>query len=136
MISTVILTIVVSMIILSTITNNVRPVYSFVPPIVPSSRLVNGRVHDFRPTFLAESNDNNDEKTSIDDAKDGVSPRLLSESIAPWRTLRLFIYGSLGSGALLGGFVTLTGVAASLSGSRPDINLDMRTEVSSTWMSI
>lgn len=50
--------------------------------------------------------------------------KLVAESIAPWRTLRLFLYGSLGSGAALGGFITLSGVAAALSGVRSDVDLN------------
>jgi len=50
--------------------------------------------------------------------------RLLSESIAPWRTLRLFLYVALGSGAFLGGLITASGVAAALSGVRSDIDLN------------
>lgn len=50
--------------------------------------------------------------------------KLLAESIAPWRTIRLFFYGSLGSGAALGGFITLTGVLAALSGARDDVDLN------------
>lgn len=53
--------------------------------------------------------------------------KLLSESIAPWRTIRLFLYGSLGSGAFVGGFIQLTGLLAALSAGKPDI--DMNTEV-------
>lgn len=50
--------------------------------------------------------------------------KLLAESIAPWRTIRLFFYASLGSGAALGGFITLTGVLAALSGARNDVDLN------------
>lgn len=53
-----------------------------------------------------------------------VKSRLITESIAPWRTLRLFLYFALGSGAALGGFITATGVIAGLSGARTDINLN------------
>jgi len=53
-----------------------------------------------------------------------VQSRLLAESIAPWRTLRLFLYFSLGSGAALGGFITAAGVAAALSGARTDVDLN------------
>jgi hypothetical protein len=53
--------------------------------------------------------------------------KLLSESIAPWRTIRLFLYGSLGSGAFVGGFIQLTGLLAALSKGQTDI--DMNTEV-------
>jgi len=49
--------------------------------------------------------------------------KLIAETIAPWRTLRLFLYGSLGSGASIGGFVTLTAVLAALSGARTDVDL-------------
>lgn len=55
-----------------------------------------------------------------------VSDKLVAESIAPWRTLRIFMYIALGSGSTLGGVITLLGVIAGLSGSRPD--LDMNTE--------
>jgi len=51
------------------------------------------------------------------------SSRLLTESIAPWRSLRLFLYTALGSGAALGGFLTLTGTLAVLSGARSDLDL-------------
>lgn len=50
--------------------------------------------------------------------------KLLAESIAPWRGFRLFLYTSLGSGAALGGFITLTGVLAALNGARDDLDLD------------
>jgi hypothetical protein len=55
---------------------------------------------------------------------EGLRSKLVSESIAPWRTVRLFFYGSLGTGALIGGLVTLSGTAAALSGARPDLDLN------------
>lgn len=61
-------------------------------------------------------------------SKGGLDPevksRLITESIAPWRTLRLFLYIALGSGAALGGFITAAGVAAALSGARTDVDLN------------
>mmetsp|Transcript_8573 Transcript_8573/g.12587 ORF Transcript_8573/g.12587 Transcript_8573/m.12587 type:complete len:357 (+) Transcript_8573:69-1139(+) len=54
----------------------------------------------------------------------GLRSKLLSESIAPWRTLRLFLYASFGFGAFLGGLITLSGVAAFLSGARDDVDLN------------
>lgn len=57
-----------------------------------------------------------------------VRSRLLAESIAPWRTLRLFLYGSLGSGAAVGGFITLAGALAAMSGARSDLDLTTGTE--------
>jgi hypothetical protein len=58
---------------------------------------------------------------------EGLRSKLVSEAIAPWRTVRLFFYGSLGSGALIGGLITLAGTAAALSGARDD--LDLNTQV-------
>jgi len=52
---------------------------------------------------------------------EGMRTKLVAESIAPWRTLRLFLYGSLGSGAFIGGLINGSGaIAASAS---PDFDL-------------
>ena len=67
----------------------------------------------------------------INDSEDiGERTKLISESIAPWRTLRLFLYGSAASGAFVGGLITLSGAIAAMNGGglRPDV--DMNTEVS------
>lgn len=53
-----------------------------------------------------------------------MTNKLVKETIAPWRGLRVFFYGSLGSGALIGGLITLTGTLAAMSGARPDLNMD------------
>lgn len=58
---------------------------------------------------------------------EGLRTKLVSESIAPWRNLRLFLYGALGSGAAVGGFITLAGTLAALTGARTDV--DLNTEV-------
>lgn len=47
--------------------------------------------------------------------------KLVTESIAPWRTLRLFLYGSLGSGAFIGGLINGSGAIA--GSASPDFNL-------------
>jgi hypothetical protein len=49
-------------------------------------------------------------------AASGVSNKLLAETIAPFRGLRLFFYAALASGALAGGLITLSGVIAAASG--------------------
>jgi len=78
--------------------------------------------------LLKEKNDS----TSTSDAnkKSGidrkVSNKLLAETIAPFRGLRLFFYGAFASGAFVGGLITASGVAAALSGVRTD--LDLNTE--------
>jgi Low psii accumulation1 / Rep27 len=66
----------------------------------------------------------NKKKGGLDES---VRTKLVSESIAPWRTLRLFLYFSLGSGALVGGLITLTGFAAVVSGAKEgNINTEVR----------
>ena len=58
---------------------------------------------------------------------EGMRTKLLAESIAPWRTLRLFFYSALGAGAFIGGLINGSGaIAASAS---PDF--DLKIEVSS-----
>lgn len=71
--------------------------------------------------------DNNKRKGPFDE---GLRNKLVSESIAPWRTLRLFLYFSLGSGAFIGGLITLSATAAALSSGREDF--DINTEVRTT----
>jgi hypothetical protein len=76
------------------------------------------------PPSSGGDDNNNKKKAGFDE---GLRSKLVSESIAPWRTVRLFFYGSLGTGALIGGLVTLSGTAAALSGARSD--LDLNTQV-------
>lgn len=59
----------------------------------------------------------------------GVRSKLISESIAPWRTIRLFLYGALGSGAFIGGLINISGAVA--GSNSPNFNLN--TEVSSLY---
>ena len=66
------------------------------------------------------SNDNKSSKKPFDE---NLRSKLVSEAIAPWRTVRLFLYGTLGAGALIGGLITLAGTAAALQGARPDLDL-------------
>ena len=53
--------------------------------------------------------------------------KLVTESIAPWRTVRLFLYFSFGSGAFIGGLINLSGTIAAVTANNPDLN--MNTEV-------
>lgn len=69
--------------------------------------------------------------TSLQEQKKSSSPspvsnKLLEETVAPFRGLRLFFYAAFASGALVGGLITASGVAAALSGVRSD--LDLNTE--------
>lgn len=76
--------------------------------------------------------DNTKKKKSGAGFDEGLRSKLVSESIAPWRTVRLFFYGSLGTGALIGGLVTLSGTAAALSGARPDLDLNEQVRTTCT----
>ena len=93
--------------------------------LLPSSTKRSSNFDDFDNDSIVESallspNLKNLEKNAP------LRKKIISESIAPWRAFRLFICATLGSGAALGGFITLAGVAASLSGARSD--LDLKTE--------
>jgi hypothetical protein len=66
----------------------------------------------------------NQSSSSAPKLDENVKNRLVKETIAPWRPLRLFLYFALGSGALIGGFITLTGTLAAMSGARPDVDLN------------
>ena len=79
-------------------------------------------------TLLFHTPETNKQKKPYDEL---LRKKLLSESIAPWRTIRLFLYGSLGSGALVGGLIQLTGLLAALSAGKQD-SIDMNTEVTYT----
>jgi hypothetical protein len=68
-----------------------------------------------------------EKKKGKDGLDETMRTKLLTESIAPWRTLRLFFYGALGSGAFIGGL--LSGSAAIAGSASPEFNLN--TEVSS-----
>ena len=77
----------------------------------------------------AEDDDEKEENENKNKKKDGLDEtmrnKLVTESIAPWRTLRLFLYGSAGSGAFIGGLINGSGaIAASAS---PNFNI--QTEV-------
>lgn len=71
------------------------------------------------------SNEGSKSKRPFDEK---LRSKLVSEAIAPWRTVRLFLYGTLGAGALVGGLITLAGTVAAMQGARPD--LDMNEQVS------
>ena len=78
-------------------------------------------VSSLSSTVLGETNR---KKSGLEES---VKNKLVKESIAPWRPLRLFLYVALGSGAFIGGLVTLSGTLAALSGARSDV--DLNTEV-------
>ena len=82
------------------------------PPSMPSSLLV-------------LSNDKGN-KSGDGDGDMRNRRSLVTESIAPFRGLRLFLYGSLGSGAFIGGLINGSGAIA--NSNNPEFNLN--TEVS------
>lgn len=60
----------------------------------------------------------NKKKSGLDGS---MRNKLVTESIAPWRTLRLFLYGSFASGAFVGGLINGSGAIA--ASNSPDFNL-------------
>jgi len=83
-----------------------------------------GRTFQQPRTRLFAEAEQKKKKGSLDES---VRTKLVSESIAPWRTLRLFLYGALGSGAFIGGLINLTGTAAVFSGAKEgDLNTEVR----------
>jgi Low psii accumulation1 / Rep27 len=73
---------------------------------------------------------NDDKKKDGLDSK--VRTKLLAESIAPWRTVRLYFYGGFGISAFVGGLITLSAVVAAMGGSRPDVDLNEQVRLSTT----
>jgi hypothetical protein len=55
--------------------------------------------------------------------------KLLSETIAPWRALRLFFYGALGSGAFIGGLINGSGAIAGSASPEFNLNTEVRAHL-------
>lgn len=86
------------------------------------------RCHGRTGTASTELYSSNEGKTKKKKGLDeNLRNKLVTESIAPWRTVRLFLYFSCGSGALIGGLITLTGFIAALTNRNEDLNVN--TEV-------
>jgi hypothetical protein len=80
--------------------------------------------HQNRDGTALFSEDSKKKKTGGLDGN--LRSKLVSESIAPWRAIRLFLYFALGSGAFIGGLINGSGAIA--GSANPDFNLN--TEVS------
>jgi len=101
----------------------------FSPPTVTSKPLKS-------PLLKAKDDDGDDEYINeqkamfeMDDSEAiGKRTMLVSESIAPWRTLRVFLYFSFASGAFVGGLITLSGVVAAMNGRGLRENVDFNVE--------
>merc|ERR1711920_149141 len=66
-------------------------------------------------------------KLNENDEMKEMRSKLVTESIAPWRGLRLFLYGSAASGAFVGGLITLSRFVAASKGLTGE-DVDMNTE--------
>jgi hypothetical protein len=101
---------------------------AFVPSHQPGNNgiILGKQQHNIHTQHVVESLVALSETSKKKGGLDGnLKNKLLSESIAPWRTLRLFFYGSLGSGAFIGGLINTSGAIA--GSASPDFNLN--TEV-------
>eukprot|EP00527_Entomoneis_sp_CCMP2396_P001957 CAMPEP_0198139124 /NCGR_PEP_ID=MMETSP1443-20131203/2457_1 /TAXON_ID=186043 /ORGANISM="Entomoneis sp., Strain CCMP2396" /LENGTH=329 /DNA_ID=CAMNT_0043801153 /DNA_START=128 /DNA_END=1117 /DNA_ORIENTATION=- len=86
---------------------------------VNDSLLVGARRQEGSSLSMSES-----EKKKKSGLDEKMRNKLLTESIAPWRTVRLFFYFSLGLGAFIGGMITLAGTIAAITQARPDVDLN------------
>lgn len=88
----------------------------------PSTALLRDEKHvDSQASITALYSDKK-KKGGLDES---MRNKLVTESIAPWRTLRLFLYGAFGSGAFIGGLINGSGAIAAMAS--PEFN--MQTEV-------
>lgn len=98
----------------------IRSAFAFVPAS-HSGSLPSTRIRDEKQaavSFTSLYSDNKKRKGGFDES---MRNKLVTESIAPWRTLRLFVYGAFGAGAFIGGLINGSGaIAASAS---PEFNL-------------
>lgn len=96
---------------------------AFVPaPIIPSaSSLLRDEHHNNNNASPLSSTALCSDKKKKGGLDGNMRNKLVTESIAPWRTLRLFLYGSLGSGAFIGGLINGSGAIA--GSGKPEFNL-------------
>ena len=101
-------------------------------PLTPSRSIATNNAKT-TPTSIQRSqvilHSSKKEKKSNAPFDEYLRTKLVSESIAPWRGLRLFLYGSAASGAAVGGFITLTGTLAAISGARTDVDLNVEVRI-------
>lgn len=83
-----------------------------------------------RNTSLSMSSDGSNSKRK-GGLEEGLRNKLVTESIAPWRTLRLFLYGTLGIGAFVGGLINTSGAIAASKLNPAEFNLQAEVR---TWM--
>jgi Low psii accumulation1 / Rep27 len=106
-------------------------------PACNAPNAASGRTHTFVPSDQAHQSSagrlvlhasteggKKEKKSGAAKLDENVKNRLVKETIAPWRPLRLFLYFALGSGAMIGGLITLSGTLAAMSGARPDVDLN------------
>lgn len=74
--------------------------------------------------LYAQGDENVETPSKLNTLDEKVRTKLLAETIAPWRAVRLFAYGTLGGGALIGGLITVTSTAAVVAGARTDLELN------------
>jgi hypothetical protein len=102
------------------------------PAKLPAPTALRNNNNSVKPTSSASSlvalSETPEKKGGLDGK---VRSKLLSESIAPWRTLRLFFYGSLGSGAFIGGLINTSGAIA--GSNSPDFVLNTEVSTSKSW---
>mmetsp|Transcript_18330 Transcript_18330/g.32772 ORF Transcript_18330/g.32772 Transcript_18330/m.32772 type:complete len:243 (+) Transcript_18330:197-925(+) len=111
-------------------TTAISAVHGFTPPpsisisTIPNDAIQRSQYS--RPPATITALNQEKEKKGSTGINRTVSNKLLVETVAPFRGLRLFLYAAFASGAFVGGLITLSGVAAAMNGLRDDV--DMNTE--------
>eukprot|EP00580_Thalassiosira_gravida_P015748 CAMPEP_0201668706 /NCGR_PEP_ID=MMETSP0494-20130426/20689_1 /ASSEMBLY_ACC=CAM_ASM_000839 /TAXON_ID=420259 /ORGANISM="Thalassiosira gravida, Strain GMp14c1" /LENGTH=354 /DNA_ID=CAMNT_0048149209 /DNA_START=73 /DNA_END=1137 /DNA_ORIENTATION=+ len=108
-------------------TTAISAIHGFTPPpSISISTIPNDAIQRSQysrpPSTIIALNQEKEKKGSTDINR----TKLLVETVAPFRGLRLFFYAAFASGAFVGGLITLSGVAAAMNGLREDV--DMNTE--------
>jgi len=83
-----------------------------------SSSLLRDEKHNGSPLSFTALFSESKKKAGLDES---MRNKLVTESIAPWRTLRLFLYFSAGSGAFIGGLIN--GSGAIVNSASPEFSL-------------
>lgn len=65
----------------------------------------------------------NSPSSTSPDLDNQLKTKLFAETIAPWRSLRLFLYASLGAGAFISTLLTSATLAAHFTHSRTDVDV-------------
>ena len=110
-------------------TSSIAAIHGFAPPSTSASTTKNiaRQRSQYAPRAASITSLREKKKSKSSERDSAVSNKLLVETVAPFRGLRLFFYAAFASGAFVGGLINASGAVAALSGLRGD-EVDMNTE--------